>query len=1008
MFNGPRDYLVGPSPDSVVVADFNGDGRADIATASQSSATVSVLLRNSDGTFQPGVNNAAGNSPNSMRPLYVADVNNDGKPDLLVLNTTDQTLSVLLGNGDGTFQTQKVTTIAGSYCCLAVGDFNGDGKIDIATPVLGAVVGTYGFAVLLGKGDGTFQAPVSYPSAELFALTAADLTNNGKLDLVTDSSVMLGSGNGTFQSPIKTPLPTVSGLSILIADFNQDGNLDIATSTGNFMALMLGNGDGTFREQVLTVPATPLALGDWNGDGIPDLIAEGTGVLVGNGLESLLNLGDGTFTVWQYSLALAGGYSLGQIPMALSAFTTEPNPYLVLATASGGELYSETAGIASVLNGNGDGTFATFPLPYPAYPSTQIQTSLGPLIAVDFNGDGKPDLLTDQTLGNGHGESGGQLGLLLNTGAGFSAATLVPLQQCCSLGLGDGDFNGDGHLDLAVGDSDIAVFLGNGNGTFQPPADYGAGLGNGPVAVGDFNYDGKLDVLGANYNGVAVLLGNGDGTFSLPVNSAAGASAYSFAVADFNHDGKLDVAVLDPVGETSESQLAVLLGNGDGTFSQASAYAFPFQPTVIAVGDLNGDGIPDLVVGVSAGTNLTAFVPASVEVLLGNGDGTFQPPVTTTAGNEITSIAVADFNGDGKLDVALSNLGWNDVSLLLGNGNGTFQSPMQFSSGLVSIGVGPSGALAVADFDGNGSPDLAVVEANGVTILLSAGKNGSGALLAPAAIAFGNQNVGQTSAAQTSILTNTSSAVLNITSIAISGPQSGDYEQTNTCGTSIGAGINCAITVTFSPQGTGVRTAVIQITDGASNSPQMIGLSGTGIIAPNFTISMPTGGGSSTISAGGTATFNLTLSPAGSFSGMVNFACSISPAITPAPVCGVPASVNVTGISATPVTVTISTTAAGSSTGGPFIFSPPATWLIEWTLFLGALSLLFVGKRRRVFYLPLMVLVFLMPACGGGNSSSTPPPSTTSKGTPAGTYTASITATSGSLSHQVTLTVIVQ
>ncbi|MGB8583901.1 MAG: VCBS repeat-containing protein [Candidatus Sulfotelmatobacter sp.] len=457
VFNGPRDYLVGPSPDSVVVADFNGDGRADIATASQSSATVSVLLRNSDGTFQPGVSYAAGNSPNSMRPLYVADVNNDGKLDLLVLNTTDQTLSVLLGNGDGTFQTQKVTTIAGSYCCLAVGDFNGDGKVDIAAPVLGAVVGTYGFAVLLGKGDGTFQAPVSYPSAELFALTAADLTNNGKLDLVTDSSVMLGNGDGIFQAPIKTPLSTVSGLSILIADFNQDGILDIATSNGNFLTLMLGNGDGTFREQVLTVQATPLALGDLNGDGIPDLIAEGTGVLVGNGLESLLNLGDGTFTVWQYSLALAGGYSLGQFPIAVSAFAAEPNPYLVLATASGGELGSETAGIVSVLNASGDGTFgtfATFPLPYPAYPSTQIQTSLGPLIAADFNGDGKPDLLTDQTLGNGHGESGGQLGLLLNTGAGFSAATLIPLQQCCSLGLGDGDFNGDGHLDLAVGDGD--------------------------------------------------------------------------------------------------------------------------------------------------------------------------------------------------------------------------------------------------------------------------------------------------------------------------------------------------------------------------------------------------------------------------------------------------------------------------------------------------------------------------------------------------------------------------
>lgn len=597
--------------------------------------------------------------------------------------------------------------------------------------------------------------------------------------------------------------------------------------------------------------------------------------------------------------------------------------------------------------------------------------------------------------------------MLLNTGAGFSAATLIPLQQCCSLGFVDGDFNGDGHLDLAVGDSYIAVFLGNDSGTFQPPVDYGVGVGNGPVSIGDFNDDGKLDVIGINVSGeLSVLLGNGDGTFGLPVNSSVGVyatQAYALALADFNHDGKLDVAAFVTNPEAPQQpQLEILSGNGDGTFSIGASYTFPFRPTTIAVGDLNGDGIPDLVVGISVTT------PASVEVLLGNGDGTFQPPIITAAGNEISSIAVADFNGDGKLDVALSNTGWNDVSLLLGNGNGTFQFPMQFSSGLESIGVGPTGVLAVADFDGNGSPDLAVVEANGITIMLSAGKSGSGALLAPTTIAFGNQNVGQTSAVQTSILNNTSSAVLNIAGIAISGPQSGDYQQTNTCGSSLDAGSNCTISITFSPQGAGVRTAVIQITDNAPNFPQVIGIGGTGVATPDFTIGMPTGGTSSTISAGGTATFNLALTPAGSFSGMVNLACSITPAVTPAPVCIVPASVSVSGSSATSVTVTVATTAAGTASSSPSAFFPPTIWLIEWMLVLGASYLLLAGTRRRAVYLPLTALVFLMSGCGGGNSSSTTPPSTASTGTPAGTYTASITATSGSLSHQATLTVIVQ
>ncbi len=606
--------------------------------------------------------------------------------------------------------------------------------------------------------------------------------------------------------------------------------------------------------------------------------------------------------------------------------------------------------------------------------------------------------------------------MLLNTGAGFSAPTLIQLQQCCSLGFGDGDFNGDGHLDLAVGDGDIAVFLGNGKGTFQQAVDYGAGVGDGLVSIGDFNDDGKLDVIGINVTGeLSVLLGNGDGTFGLPLNSSVGVydtQAYVLTLADFNHDGKLDVAAFVTNSEASQQpQLEILLGNGDGTFSIGASYTFSFRPTVIAAGDLNGDGIPDLVVGISAGTNLTAFVPASVEVLLGNGDGTFQPPIITVAGNEVSSIAVADFNSDGKLDVALSNTGWNDVSLLLGNGDGTFQFPMQFSSGLTSMAGSPGGVLAVADFDGNGSPDLAVVT-SGITILLSAGKSGSGALLAPATIAFGNENIGQTSAAQSSVLSNTSSAVLNIASIAISGPQGGDYQQTKTCGTRLDAGSNCAISITFSPQGVGARTAVIQITDNASNSPQVISLGGTGVATPDFTIGMPTGGTSATISAGGTATFNLALAPAGSFRGTVNFACSITPAVTPAPVCSVPASVSVTGSSATPVTVTVSTTAAGTASSGPSTFLPPATWLIAWMLFLGASTLLFIGKRRRLpaLYLPLIALAFLvMSGCGGGNSSSTPPPpSTASKGTPAGTYTASINATSGSLSHQATLTVIVQ
>jgi len=200
VFNGPRDYVVGTSPDSVVVGDFNGDGRPDVAVANENSNSISVLLQNSDGTFQTAVSYAVGHSPTA---LQIGDVNGDGKLDLLVLNYLDNTLGVLLGNGDGTFQAQKLTAIAATNT-LAVGDFNGDGKLDAAITVSLPQVGTYGVAVLLGNGDGTFQPAVSYPVNGLpAALAAADFNHDGKLDLVSlgsDITVLLGNGDGTFKT----------------------------------------------------------------------------------------------------------------------------------------------------------------------------------------------------------------------------------------------------------------------------------------------------------------------------------------------------------------------------------------------------------------------------------------------------------------------------------------------------------------------------------------------------------------------------------------------------------------------------------------------------------------------------------------------------------------------------------------------------------------------------------------------------------------------------------------
>jgi hypothetical protein len=1004
VFNGPRDYPVGLSPNSMVVEDFNGDGRPDIATADHGSNNISVLLQNSDGTYQAAVRYAVGNNPSS---LQVGDVNDDGKLDLVVINSADNTIGVLLGNGDGTFQAQHLTTIpANSPPQMVVKDFNGDGKDDIAISEPLPQVGNYAVAILLSSGNGSFQAPVTYPvNGPSSGLGVADFNHDGKLDIVSAGygvsvgiSVLLGNGDGSFQAAINSATQSVDlGQSpMLIADFNQDGNLDIAATTAaahgfSFFTLYLGNGDGTFQVDVfplLSVLAlcVPLATGDLNGDGKPDLIASGCGT---PGV-SLLNNGDGTFTEGP---AVSLGASTGVFPtLALSDLNGDHKLDLVAAISSNG---SNGSDIVSVLHGNGDGSFAQFP-------SYAVTTSLlDTVVAADFNGDGKPDLGgAFVVLDSGNLLKSLNLGLLLNSAVGFLPPNVTVAPQPLNTGtayVAAGDFNGDGKMDVAEAFNEISILLGKGDGTFQPAVQYGSGM-VGPIAVGDFNNDGKLDLVGVNSAtspGVSVLLGKGDGTFGFPLSSPTGSGVTTLTAADFNHDGKLDVAAVEGTG--SSAQLVILLGKGDGTFSPGPTYNVGFNPTAVASGDLNGDGIPDLVVGNSDGYDLAqqAFTPSSAVVLLGNGNGTFQPPTTTHVGRQINSIAIADFNLDGKADVVLSNVGWSDVSLLLGNGDGTLQAPTEFFLG----GLFHYGGLAVADFDGNGTLDLAVAGENNIFVLLNAaGSHAPAALLSAGTLSFGNESVGQTTSAQSVTLSYMASTALTVTSITITGPQSGDYSQTNNCGASLAAGANCAISVTFSPQATGARTAAIQITDNASNTPQMISLSGSGTVL-GIGLAVPSGGANSaTVAAGQTASYTLSIGGAG-MSGSATLTCTGAP---PGAKCSAPATVTVSGTAASTFGVTVATTQramASVNSRGPIRVGE------AWAAILIGIVLVPATRKKRdskkQYLGALVVALMFLGSCGGGSSSS-------KSGTPVGNYNLTVTATLNSSSETVPLKLSVQ
>jgi hypothetical protein len=305
------------------------------------------------------------------------------------------------------------------------------------------------------------------------------------------------------------------------------------------------------------------------------------------------------------------------------------------------------------------------------------------------------------------------------------------------------DFTNDGILDLAAGlaNRTINVSLGKGNATFKSVSNatyvYNAGLfGLESTAYGDFNNDGKLDLLCATDTdpaeqtlGLSVSLGNGDGTFDSGwryLDRATG-KIVDFVVGDFNRDGNLDFAG----GDCCINY--VFLGNGDGTFQLTTSYPDVWGGN-IQVGDFNGDGILDLAIEGIAYANGKETFP--IAIAFGNGDGTFQPTVMiANAGGGCAfgqTMLVSDFNGDGNLDIAFCND--TSIGILLGNGNGTFQGPTYYT--VSSTGTGAF-TFAAGDFNSDGKTDLIVssdIEVNGsgqFWILLG---NGDGTFQTPSLV----------------------------------------------------------------------------------------------------------------------------------------------------------------------------------------------------------------------------------------------------------------------------------
>jgi hypothetical protein len=449
------------------------------------------------------------------------------------------------------------------------------------------------------------------------------------------------------------------------------------------------------------------------------------------------------------------------------------------------------------------------------------KTVLQPQIVADFNGDGKADVA-------GTVCAGGYIYVSLSNGdVTFKAPVYTSLLPNPGTLLA-ADFNGDGKLDLAIINdaNNVAVLLGNADGTFQSAKNFLTGIQPYFLATADMNGDGKLDlVMAANVdNAVDVLLGNGDGTFQHYIASpTGGVNPAPLVIGDFNGDGKLDVAV----SESSSYEVTIMNGNGDGTLTFNTNYFASFG--VAAAMDMSGDGILDLV---GEGTPLSGG-NTGIGIMYGNPGGTFQDPVyvsvPTIQFQYYGTFGIADLNGDGKIDFwALGNAGDNlgtAIFSILGNGNGTWQPPALYSTTPAGYSAG---GIVQADFNTDGKPDFLLANSclgiSCIDVILQ-----TPVVVAPNTLSFGTKLIKGKSKPLPVTLTNAGPAAVTISTHGFSGSNAKDFSQTNNCPSSLASEASCTISVYFVPSTEYYpEAATLSITESAPGGTQQVALSGTG------------------------------------------------------------------------------------------------------------------------------------------------------------------------------------
>ncbi|CAF0957422.1 unnamed protein product [Adineta steineri] len=696
-FTKQFSYNTGSAPHSYSLAagDFNNDNQSDVVVANSDTDNINILFGLNNGLFTSPMTYSIG-SDSSPQYVITGDIDKDNHLDIITLNSKENTMSIIMNYGNGSFgQQKKYSTGSNSFpTSIVMGDLNNDNRNDfVITNKQDDSIG-----IFLGFDYTSFQNEITYSinntqGAE--AVTVSDFNNDKYLDIAVvywgswQLAIFLGHSDGNFS--LLTIYSTGSNstpVALVVNDFNKDNHADIAIgyAGSNAIGIFLGFGNGSFSNQVMfstgidTEPYS-LAVGDLNNDNRTDIVsvninASNLGIFIGDGM--------GNFTLMETYLT---GVATQPRAAAIGDINNDGNMDIVVCTYITSAVY--------VFLGYGNGSF-----------QTQVLYSVGDqswptsIILADFNNDSHLDVAVSNYNGN-------NVGILLGLGDGTfdNVSTYSTGDGARPSSLAVGDFNNDKVLDIAVpnyGTSTTVILFGFGDGTFLLGTSYSTGEGSSPysIAAGDFNRDGQLDIVVANpnANNVGVFLAYGRENYAgvIKYRSADGSQPQSIALSDFNHDGWLDIVVTN----YGIDNIGILFGLGNAIFSPMITYSTGINssPYSIAIADFNHDNHSDIVVTNSETDNIAIFH--------GYSNGTFALTALYSTGTRSRpyTVTVGDLNSDNYLDIIIANSGTNNIFILYGYPNGTFGNETSYPLGYGSLPY----SIALTDLNQDERMDMVV------------------------------------------------------------------------------------------------------------------------------------------------------------------------------------------------------------------------------------------------------------------------------------------------------------